>query len=165
MYSWVGQIFQNSGNRNIWLDWGQNSKTKVEKALFSILRFRKVMAIFVFKKWQNPISRFVKKAHKKSYWQKTHNFWTLSFFWWKLQFFVNIFFLHFVTKLLRIFWYLKVPFWAKRFLKTKIAITMRILKIEKSAFSTLVLEFWPQSNHIFRFPGFLKKAKDRKSVV
>ena len=37
------------------------------------------------------------------------------------------------------------------FLKTKIVITMRILKIEKSAFSSLVLEFRP---HIFRFPGF-----------
>ncbi len=33
---------------------------------------------------------------------------------------------------------------------------MRNLKIEKSAFSTLVLEFWPQSNHIFCCPGFQK---------
>ena len=36
---------------------------------------------------------------------------------------------------------------------------MRNLKIEKSAFSTLVLKFWPQSNHIFRFPEFWKKSK------
>ncbi len=43
-------IFLNPWKKNIGLDCGQNSKTKVEKAPFTILRIRIVMAIFVLQK-------------------------------------------------------------------------------------------------------------------
>ena len=39
------------------------------------------------------------------------------------------------------------------------SITMRNLKTEKSAFSTLVFEFWTQSNYIFGCPGFWNESK------
>ena len=121
-------------------------------------------------------SRFVKNAPKKSYWQKTHNFWTLPFFWWKFQFFVNIFFqVHFFTKLCLVFRNLhKIADFLKPFKsyfeqqqkiwtllsglgvfsETKISISMRNLKIENSAFSTSILKFWPQSIYIFRSSRF-----------
>ena len=45
-----------------------------------------------------------KKRLKRVFDKKTHNFWTLPFFWWKFHFFVNIFFqVHFVTKLCLVF--------------------------------------------------------------
>ena len=40
------------------------------------------------------------------------------------------------------------------FSETKISITMRNLKIEKSAFSTLILEFWSQSIYKVHFSRF-----------
>ncbi len=40
------------------------------------------------------------------------------------------------------------------FSETKISMTMRNFKIEKSASYTLILEFWPQSIYIVRFSRF-----------
>ncbi len=119
--------------------------------------------------WQNaPERRYLEKLkYSTKKWQSKN-----------YAFFVNNSFLAFLSH--NYAWFSETPqnygffytheclFWAIfftllkgfcHFLKTKIAINMRILKIEKSTFSTLFLEFWPKSNHIFRFPEFWKKSK------
>ena len=82
-------------------------------------------------------------------------------------FFTNLRMIFGIPTKLRIYWYPWRPIFSNNkkftlwrgfchFFKTKIAITMRILKIEKSVFSTLVLEFDLNPNVYSAFLNFEK---------